>query len=159
MVQLPLGGQLHQGVVERLFAGGRHMREGHDQGLPYGFDPRGPPLPRQPQDDGADGFRERRPLGLCDGKAVAVFDVLEGDDLVARGRLEDASGPGILDDVDRARLRTNEEGPGTDVTVVGEALGGPVQTGVPPADAVRRQQTLKDSIRFLLFGEGFFAAV
>lgn len=98
-------------------------------------------------------------MGLCDGKAVAVFDVLEGDDLVARGRLEDAPGPGILDDVDRARLRTDEEGPGTDVTVVGEALGGPVQTGVPPADAVRRQQTLKDSIRFLLFGEGFFAAV
>lgn len=45
MVQLPLGGQLHQGVVERLFAGRGHVREGHDQGLPYGFDPRGPPLP------------------------------------------------------------------------------------------------------------------
>lgn len=56
MVELALGGELHQGVVEGLLAWRGHVREGHDEGFPDGFDSSGSALTRQFEDDGAHGL-------------------------------------------------------------------------------------------------------
>lgn len=75
-------------------------------------------------------------MGLRHRDAVAVLDVFESDDLVAGGRLQDPSGPRVFDYVDGARLGPYEEGARADVAMVAEALGGAVEAGVPPTDAV-----------------------
>lgn len=76
LVELPLGGELGERVVQDALTWGWDMWESYHQAFPDGFQARGTALAGETEDHRADSLWEWCPLGLSDWGYSAVFNVL-----------------------------------------------------------------------------------